>query len=141
MKPACRSLNGFPCYRLPSGCICLISTQKPWVDAFNYCSANGRKLVSIQNVAKQLEIKTYLSSVIGSSIKINYFASLFYMLIYLYVVCLYTEKDDIFEFVGFWTVSINNVKYLFYLFLFIFTGIFWTVWNLRIDNIHMGEHS
>ncbi|EFX74454.1 hypothetical protein DAPPUDRAFT_324383 [Daphnia pulex] len=108
----CLSLNGFPCYRLPSGCVCLVSTQKPWIDAYNYCAANGRKLISIPNVARQLEISTYLPSVIGK------------------------DKVDIFSYIGFWTSGIYALTaYTWASIPQYFTYTNWIVGNPDITNL------
>ncbi|XP_059352975.1 C-type lectin BfL-2-like [Daphnia carinata] len=73
----CSNLQGFPCYKLPTGCVCPMNRQTPWIDAHNFCKANGRSLISFKSAAKQTEFETYLPSIIG--------------------------KDNLFTTIGFWT--------------------------------------
>ncbi|XP_032797859.2 C-type lectin BfL-2 [Daphnia magna] len=73
----CSNLQGFPCYKLPTGCVCPINRQTPWIDAHNFCKTNGRLLISFKSAAKQTEFGTYLPSIIG--------------------------KDNLFTKIGFWT--------------------------------------
>ncbi|EFX76485.1 hypothetical protein DAPPUDRAFT_249030 [Daphnia pulex] len=70
--------GGFKCYKLPTGCVCPVNTQKPWVDAFDFCKANGRSLISFKTAEKQAEFETYLPAIIAKS-------------------------DNLFTTIGFWT--------------------------------------
>nr|CAH0101960.1 unnamed protein product [Daphnia galeata] len=74
----CVTFIGFPCYKLPTSCVCVIKLQKPWVDAFDFCKANGRSLISFKTAEKQTELETYLPSIIAKS-------------------------DSLFTTIGFWT--------------------------------------
>jgi hypothetical protein len=47
--------------------------KKPWVDAFDFCKANGRSLISFKTAEKQAEFETYLPAIIAKCKFANYF--------------------------------------------------------------------
>jgi len=75
------------------------------VDAFDFCKANGRALISFKTAGKQAELQTYLPAIISTCKYANYFVHLHlfeWFIEYLNFVDLLTA-DSLFTKIGFWT--------------------------------------